>query len=500
MERIPGALGLAALAGAGGLVVEVGAVRLAAPVLGASQPVWACAIAGVLLLLAVGNELGGRWAAAGGWRRRAGWALLAAGILVAGLPWALRALLPWALELGGVGLALGVFALLAGAPALPLGALAPLLVRSCSGSLEEVGRAAGRVQAAGTAGALAGALGATFLLAPALGSWRMFALLGLALALAGGWLLGRRAAAAALLLAPLAGLAPEDPLPPWARGHARVAALESAYGRWQLVEDPAGVRWLLTDDGVTAQSYHDPAGALRVGSWPLLAGAPLLAEPAAADAPRRMLLIGLAGGTVPALALPAQPRLVIESSELDGAVVALAREQMALPRKRLRVVIGDGRQQLQAAEGGLCAVVVDAYRSAYVPPQLVSREFVALARARLAPGGVLVQNLLGAGAAGDGPLVAACAATARAVFRFVYLLDVGNGLNVLLIACDHPLELARLEARAAALPDRPLARALIRGWRRLRPAPASGGQLLTDDRAPVAWLTHRLALARMRGR
>src|SRR5581483_4059926 len=102
--------------------------------------------------------------------------------------------------------------------------------------------------------------------------------------------------------------------------------------------------------------------ALQGGSWPLLAAAPLLAGETRDDE-SRVALVGLAGGTV-------------------------ARELLlALPRARVAVEARDGRIALAEATSSFDAVVVDAYRGAYVPPHLVTREFFALARSRLAPGG-----------------------------------------------------------------------------------------------------------------
>ncbi|NBD35760.1 MAG: spermine synthase, partial [Chloroflexi bacterium] len=49
----------------GGLVtlaLELAVARLLAPAFGASEPVWAAIIGMILLYLAIGSELGGRWA------------------------------------------------------------------------------------------------------------------------------------------------------------------------------------------------------------------------------------------------------------------------------------------------------------------------------------------------------------------------------------------------------------------------------------------------------
>ena len=188
----------------------------------------------------------------------------------------------------------------------------------------------------------------------------------------------------------------------------------------------------------------------------------------------------------------------------------LAREHFDLPREGLRAEAGDGRRLLRRSRERYHAIVVDAYRAAYVPPHLVTREFFELARERLTPDGVLALNLLSARrwlseeeASDEGPLVEACLATAAQVFPHTALLDVANGLNTILFASGR--ELGAKGALAALRTVRGRRSSLVRhledGLPRLRAAlPDPEAHLLTDDRCPTAWLTHRLALARLFGR
>lgn len=503
---------VAFLAGAAVMVAEVGIVRLAAPVLGASQPVWATVVAAVLLGLALGNALGGAWAAGGPdarTKRLASLLLLAGGAGLGALPFVLAPALGLVAQKGAAGpvaalLLLGVAAAL---PVFPLGALTPLVVRAASERLEDVGPATGRLQALSTAGALAGTLGSTFLLTPALGSTRTFAATGAALVLAGAMLGGGRSRALALLGAAFF-LPPSVPARP---GETLLAHVESPYATWDVTRDERGVVRLLADDGSTVQSYLDPRGELQGGSWPLLAAAPLLAGKGPKD-PSRVALVGLAGGTVAREIALAFPGARITAFEIDPAALALARAEFDLPRERLLVETRDGRLGLRDSGGGFDAIVLDAYRTAYVPPHLVSREFLELAKARLAPGGVVLMNLLSAKrwrplggsatCADEGPLVNACAATARSVFGRVYLLDARNGLNTILVATDRPLdpvELARAPASLEA--TRPsLARYLATSLPGLHEAPVTGDSVLTDDCSPVEWLSHRLAIERLAGK
>jgi hypothetical protein len=130
--------------------------------------------------------------------------------------------------------------------------------------------------------------------------------------------------------------------------------------------------------------------------------------------------------------------------------------------------------------------MVDAYRQPYIPFYLTTREFFQLTRARLQPGGVVIVN---AGhPEGSTQLEQMLTAGLQDSYRHV-ARDPITKLNTLLIASDRP---PSARALRAALPDvDPGVRPVLAGTaRRLAPA-LEGGELFTDDRAPVEWLIDR---------
>ena len=63
---------------------------------------------------------------------------------------------------------------------------------------------------------------------------------------------------------------------------------------------------------------------------------------------------------------------------------------------KLKTLVGDGRRILRSAGEKYDFIVGDAYRGLRnIPPHLVTKEFFTEARARLAPGGVFMLNLIG---------------------------------------------------------------------------------------------------------
>jgi hypothetical protein len=127
--------------------------------------------------------------------------------------------------------------------------------------------------------------------------------------------------------------------------------------------------------------------------------------------------------------------------------------------------------------------MVDAYRQPYIPFYLTTKEFFALARDRLAPGGVVAINV--GHPEGSDRLERVLSATLLSVFPQV-ARDPLNSTNTILMASNAPITGGRLLAAARTLPDdlRPIA---VRAAQRLRPG-LSGGTVYTDDRAPVEWL------------
>src|SRR4051794_39274137 len=158
--------------GTGSLGAEIAAVRLLAPYFGASTLVWANTIGVVLVALAVGYWLGGRWADRHPEMRRLCLVVLAAAALIALVPFAARPFFDVAVEaldsisagafigslLGGVGLV--------AVPVMRLGAATPWALRLAVPDVEHAGAVAGRLYAVSTAGSLAGTMISALVLIP----------------------------------------------------------------------------------------------------------------------------------------------------------------------------------------------------------------------------------------------------------------------------------------------------------------------------------------------
>jgi spermidine synthase len=476
---------VAFLVGGGTLATEISASRLLAPYFGASTVVWANIIGLTLAYLALGYWLGGRLADRRPEPQVLGAVLLVAAVALALTPFLARPFLHWAqrgVDAVSAGAVVGSFfsaLLLFAVPVTALGAAAPFLVRLALGSVAEAGKVAGRLYALSTAGSLAGTFLAALVLIPWVGTQRTLVATAVCVALGAGLLLGR-----AWVLAPAAVAALLAVSPPGIKS--AIYQTESAYQYIRVVSDGQGGRELELNEGVATHSAWRPDTVLTGRYWDLfLMLPPLLPEP-----PRSMLVIGNAGGTMARAYGRFYPDVSIDGVELDPKVNQVARRYFgAGDNPRLHLISADGRPFLERTKKRYDLIVVDAYRQPYVPFYLATSEFFELARDHLRPGGAIALNV--ATTPHDHRLSEAIGTTLLTVFPQAWRWRALR-FNDVLFALREPLTRAELERRALAAPGEvglllPLFR---RGLAAVRPH----GRPLTDDRAPVEWLTDRMIL------
>jgi len=113
-------------------------------------------------------------------------------------------------------------------------------------------------------------------------------------------------------------------------------------------------------------------------------------------APRRVLIIGLGGGTLPSALQKILPDATIDTVEIDPAVVRVATKYFGfMPGRQTTVYEADGRvfvKRMQRQRVRYDLVLLDAFDHEYIPEHLLTREFLLEVRGLLAVGGVLAAN------------------------------------------------------------------------------------------------------------
>ncbi len=520
------------IAGAVLLGLELAASRVLAPYFGSSLFVWGALIGVVLAGLSLGYWVGGAAADRYPAPRLLLGALVSASLLVLAIPyidgWALERVVSW--DPGPRADPLVATILLFGAPSVILGSVTPIAVRLRARSLERLGRTAGRLFAVSTAGSIAGTFATAFWLIPELGTDQLLASAAVALMLAAAAVaVAERApvalavalAAAGLMTAPVFALAPEaggsltgTQLQNWSplyrlqeeagrqtgdpgaasrdAGFRIVHAKDTRYHRL-VVADDSGTRYLRFDNSFQSAMYLDDPFRTRFQYTDYL-DLGLAYDPGA----RSVLFIGLGGGSAPKRMWRDFPELRLQAVELDPDVVRVAYRYFGLPRDdRLAVEVEDGRRYLARNRERWDVIVVDAFYSDAIPFHLATREFLELARARLAPGGVVVTNVIGALAGDQSRLLRSMLRTYRAAFPTVAVhpvflrgdSDPRTVRNVIFVATDGAApskaflaeRWAEVRKRAPGAPD--LGAAIRDRWD--RPLATADVPVLTDDYAPT---------------
>jgi len=155
----------------------------------------------------------------------------------------------------------------------------------------------------------------------------------------------------------------------------------------------------------------------------------------------------------------------------------------------LTVYDEDARPWLRDADGEYELIVVDAYRQPYIPFYLATKEFFELVRDRLAPGGVVVVNV--GHPEGNDDLEQVIGRTMAESFSTV-IRDPVEDSNTLLVGTQGEATEENLLRASGSLPD-DLQNLAVTASSRIEPRLA-GGEVYTDDRAPVEWLIDRSIL------
>ena len=210
-----------------------------------------------------------------------------------------------------------------------------------------------------------------------------------------------------------------------------------------------------------------------------------------AESPRRILIVGLGGGTLPMALAELLPDARIDVVEIDPAVTRAAKRFFGFKDgPKMRVIEEDGRVYVKrAGRTGekYDLVMLDAFDHEYIPEHLLTREFLQEVKTLLGAKGVLVANTFSSSQLYDHE-----SATYADVFGTFYNLKREN--RVIVTRMGGLPDAAELEQRSrpfeAALKSHGVDRlgvlalfSTARDW-------DSGARVLTDQYSPANLLNH----------
>jgi spermidine synthase len=206
---------------------------------------------------------------------------------------------------------------------------------------------------------------------------------------------------------------------------AKVVHQERSLYRNILVEDNNDLRCLKfnTKSTKTQQScYLKSQPKQLVFNYTKLLMASLLFNPE----PKRILIIGLGGGTMSNTLAQLYPQSEIDNIEIDPAVITVARDYFGfLESDKVKTYTQDGRIFIKRAllkKQTYDWIILDAFNGDYIPTHLMTEEFLQETKALLSEEGILSSNTFSLS-----KLYAHESATYKAVFGDFY--QVANNAN-----------------------------------------------------------------------
>lgn len=492
------------------LGIEMAASRLLGNVFGTSNLVWASIIGLILIYLAVGYFLGGKWADRSANEATFYKIIIWAAISTAVVPLFSRPVLRLAanafdeLQMGILFGSLTSVLILLAIPMTLMGTASPFAIRLAVQDTRGIGSISGRIYGISTLGSFIGTFLPVLLLFPTIGTYRTFLLFSLILVIVG--LIGLRLSCGwrktlpyvwvplAIIALAIWGLPGTDKATP-----GQVYETESGYNYIQVLEK-GEYRMLRLNEGQGVHSIYHPTQLSYLGPWQQVLAAPFFnAPPYAPENVEKIAIVGLAAGTTSRQATAAYGPIRIDGYEIDPKIVDVGRKYFDMNQDNLNVFVQDGRWGLAHSKEQYQIISLDAYRPPYIPYHMTTREFFQITHDHLTEDGVLVLNV--GRAPNDRRMINALSTTLLTVFPSVHVIDLPDSFNSILYATMQPTVADNLTANLRLLLARqesetisPLLISSVEvAMLNMQPAPEKT-IVFTDDKAPVEWITNAMVL------
>jgi len=474
------------ISGAVVMIFELVGSRLVAPYLGTSIYVWTALIGVILASLSLGYFIGGKLADKSATYANLGWIIFLAGIGVVIPAFIKTTVLQSFLSLGNhlAWAALFSALILFSIPSFLLGIVSPYAVRLKIKNVDNSGRTVGNLYALSTAGSIAGTFLAGFLIIPLLGVTKIIFLLSAVLVLLSLFLLKDkffyRLFILLFLVSAILAVAWSEQKQYAQTGKISFSTPYNEVEIYKWIDSQTSLPTLnLSTDRFGRQSTMFLDGndlASEYGRFYRLAEhfKPQF---------KKTLMIGGAAYIYPQYYLRKYPTATIDVVEIDPKLTALAREYFSLKDDpRLQIIHADGRVFLNQNEKKYDVVLMDAFNSISIPPQLASKEAVEKIYNSLDDDGVVLVNIISAASGKRSLFLQAEYMAYQAVFPQVMVFVVNSpdepeiAQNLMLVALKSTKvpELFSSDVKLNSLLSRLYTKTIT-----------PNSQMITDDYAPV---------------
>ncbi len=213
---------------------------------------------------------------------------------------------------------------------------------------------------------------------------------------------------------------------------------KSKYNHIFVTEDGRGYRSLLFEDDGDLQSVvklGDPDHLELVYARVMTVGLAFVPKP------KRVLIVGLGGGSIPSFLRKHYPKMEIDVVDIDPDVVRVAKKFFGFREDRLlKAHVADGRKFIEKCKKPYDIVFLDAYGKDNIPRSLATREFFQAVRKALSPKGIVVGNIF---SRYSNPLYDSMIRTYQVVFEELYIFGVRDRGNKIFVTLPFKYQIPR---------------------------------------------------------
>jgi spermidine synthase len=214
----------------------------------------------------------------------------------------------------------------------------------------------------------------------------------------------------------------------------------SAYNTIIVTQSASGLRTLLFAKDGARQSIVKPGDPDHLE---LAYARAVLVGLALCEEPRRILIVGLGGGTLPMFLRRHYPNATLDVVDIDPDIVYAAKQFFGFREDgHMQVHVADGRQFIENSRQPYDAIFLDAFGNDNVPAHLTTQEFLQAVRRAVKPNGVVVGNIWNRN---SNPLYDSMVRTYQEVFDELYILEVHGDINMIMLALPRGQTLGRDE-------------------------------------------------------